>query len=107
MNPNQRLLIVDFGLCNMIPNSNLLFSECGSPCYAAPEMILGKAYDGRKTDAWSCGIILFAMLCGFLPFENEDVSVLYKKITKGEYNIPNNLSRDAKDLIKQILNINP
>ncbi len=63
----------------------MLETACGSPCYAAPEMIAGKKYDGIKIDTWSSGIILFALICGFLPFEDPDTSLLYKKIRKGEF----------------------
>ena len=67
---NNRLIkIIDFGLSNSFQGNLLLKTPCGSPCYAAPEMLLGKKYDGVKIDIWSCGIILYAMVCGFLPFE--------------------------------------
>lgn len=82
-------------------------TACGSPCYAAPEMIAGKKYDGIKIDAWSSGIILFALICGFLPFEDPDTSILYKKIRKGEFEIPNFVSYEASDLIKKCLVKNP
>jgi len=63
------LKIVDFGLSNTYTKGQLLHTPCGSPCYAAPEMIDGKAYSGLMVDIWSTGIILFAMLCGYLPFD--------------------------------------
>ena len=66
---NKLLKIIDFGLSNSFANGMLLKTPCGSPCYAAPEMLLGKKYDGNKIDIWSSGIILYAMICGFLPFE--------------------------------------
>lgn len=62
--------IVDFGLSNTYKEGERLGTPCGSPCYAAPEMIQGERYDGLKIDVWSCGVILFAMLNGFLPFED-------------------------------------
>lgn len=73
----NKIKIVDFGLSNTYTEKNLLETACGSPCYAAPEMIAGKKYDGIKIDAWSSGIILFALICGFLPFEDPDTSILY------------------------------
>jgi 5'-AMP-activated protein kinase catalytic alpha subunit len=83
------LKIIDFGLSNLYNNrSDLLETACGSPCYAAPEMIAGKAYKGLEVDIWSCGIILYAMLCGYLPFEDPDTDKLYKKIIKCDYTIP-------------------
>jgi len=63
-------------------------------------MIAGKEYDGLEVDIWSCGVILYAMICGFLPFEDPDTNKLYSKIIKGEYQIPNDISTDAADLIK-------
>ena len=84
-----------------------LKTACGSPCYAAPEMIAGKDYNPLQVDIWSCGVILYAMICGFLPFEDPDTNKLYSKIMKGEYQIPNDISSDAADLIKNILNIIP
>ncbi len=60
-------------------------TACGSPCYAAPEMIAGLKYNGSKVDIWSSGVILYAMVCGYLPFEDKDTAVLYQKIMQGEY----------------------
>ena len=108
---NINLKIVDFGLSNIYNNKNnqLLKSACGSPSYAAPEMLNGKEYKASKVDIWSSGIVLFAMICGFLPFENEDNDneKLYKKIIDGKFNIPNFVSELGKDLIKRILVTNP
>lgn len=81
----KNIKIVDFGLSNTYVKDELLKTACGSPCYAAPEMIAGKKYDGTKVDTWSCGIILYALICGFLPFEDPDTTQLYKKILKGSF----------------------
>jgi len=86
---------------------DMLLTACGSPCYAAPEMIAGKPYNGLEVDIWSCGIILYAMICGYLPFEDPNTDKLYKKILNGQYKFPNNISEEAKDLISKILNNNP
>jgi len=99
--------IADFGLSNLYPNNELLKTACGSPCYAAPEMLLGKPYNGLNVDIWSCGIILFAMICGYLPFEEKNNELLYKKIIEGRFNIPSFVSEPAKDLMRKILNVNP
>ena len=88
-------------------NENLLNTLCGSPCYAAPEMVLGKKYNGLNIDIWSSGIILFAMVCGYLPFEDDDNEVIYRKIILGKFEIPDRLSNNCKDLINKILEINP
>ena len=67
---NDKILkIIDFGLSNSYRTGQLLQTPCGSPCYASPEMILGKKYSGPLIDIWSVGIILYAMVCGYLPFE--------------------------------------
>ena len=70
-------------------------------------MIAGKKYSGLQVDIWSCGVILFAMLCGYLPFEDPNTSQLYKKILNGDYKIPKFVSNEGKDLIKNILNTYP
>ena len=103
------LKIIDFGLSNYFKNSQvqLLETPCGSPCYASPEMLSGNNYDGFKIDIWATGIILFAMLCGFLPFDDKDNNVLFKKILDCKVNFPNYLSEEAKDLLKKILVTNP
>lgn len=79
----NNIKIVDFGLSNTFTANESLKTACGSPCYAAPEMIAGKKYVGTQVDSWSCGIIMFALICGFLPFEDPDTTELYKKILKG------------------------
>ncbi|OQR93500.1 5'-AMP-activated protein kinase catalytic subunit [Achlya hypogyna] len=99
--------IVDFGLSNTHDDNRLLRTACGSPCYAAPEMIEGKMYVGPKADIWSLGVILFAMVCGFLPFEDNNTSVLYKKILSGQYKTPNYISSLVQDLIRKILETDP
>lgn len=67
---NKNIKIVDFGLSNTYKKNELLKTACGSPCYAAPEMIAGKKYESVCVDIWSSGVILFALLCGYLPFED-------------------------------------
>jgi 5'-AMP-activated protein kinase catalytic alpha subunit len=79
-----------------------LKTACGSPCYAAPEMIAGKRYHGLGSDIWSMGIILYAMTCGYLPFEDPNTSKLYKKILNCDYLIPGFISRlTIKDIRAQ------
>ena len=104
---NLKIKIVDFGLSNIYKNNELLKSQCGSLCFAAPEMISGKKYNGLNADIWSSGVILFSMVSGFLPFQEEDTKLLYQKITNGKYQIPYYISQTAGDLIHKILNINP
>lgn len=73
--------IADFGLSNVVTDGEFLLTSCGSPNYAAPEVIRGLRYTGPEIDVWSCGVILYVMLCGRLPFEDDDVNVLFTKIT--------------------------
>ncbi len=70
-------------------------------------MIAGKKYMGPNVDTWSCGIIMFALICGFLPFEDPDTTKLYKKILRGEFKIPSFVSEEAADLLRKILNTDP
>ena len=99
----------DFGLSTKFEKGKLLEKACGSPLYAAPEMLTGKKYDGTKIDIWSLGISLYAMLCGELPFDDEDNNMknIVYKIKNGKYTLPDNLSPLCKDLIKRILEANP
>ncbi len=99
--------MVDFGLSNIYKDGEKLKTACGSPCYAAPEMIAGKMYHGLRVDIWSCGVIMYALLCGYLPFEDKNTKILYKKILSGEYKLPKFIKSQAKDLMKRILNTDP
>jgi hypothetical protein len=99
--------IVDFGLGNVVKGGRLLKTACGSPCYAAPEMIGGKKYVGPGVDCWSLGVILFALLAGYLPFEDANTARLYEKIMGGEYEVPDCVSEQGKDLIAKLLNTDP
>ena len=103
------LKIIDFGLSNYFQTgqSELLSTPCGSPCYASPEMVAGKKYDGFKIDVWSCGIILYAMLCGYLPFEDPDNEVLFKKILECKLEFPDYVNKLSIDLIEKILVTDP
>ena len=104
---DKGIKLVDFGLSNTFKTEELLNTACGSPCYAAPEMIAGKKYEGTQVDVWSCGVILFALLCGYLPFEDPNTSNLYKKILAADYQLPEFVSEDAADLIDRILTTDP
>lgn len=101
---DKGIKIVDFGLSNTYREGELMKTACGSPCYAAPEMIAGKKYNGTEVDIWSCGVILFALVCGYLPFEDPNTSQLYKKILSADFQTPNYVSDEAKDLFNCILN---
>nr|XP_019955825.1 PREDICTED: maternal embryonic leucine zipper kinase [Paralichthys olivaceus] len=80
---------------------------CGSPAYAAPELIQGKAYIGSEADVWSMGVLLFALLCGYLPFDDENCMVLYRKIMRGKYDNPRWLSPGSVLLLNQMMQVDP
>ena len=105
----KELKIIDFGFSNVCanPNKNLLESACGSPYYAAPEMLSGQNYRAPPVDIWSSGIVLYTMICGYLPFEDEDNNLLYEKIRKGKFVIPKHVSDQARDLLNNILVTDP
>lgn len=107
-NEHKQLKIIDFGLSNnYYEGSSLLSTPCGSPCYAAPEMVLGKKYSGVKVDTWSIGIILFAMTAGYLPFEDKNNDKLFKKIVKCNLEFPSYVSDHCIQTINFILDKNP
>ena len=102
----HNLKIADFGLSNDY-HKGKLSTPCGSPCYAAPEMVTGKKYSGSSVDIWSSGIVLYTMVCGFLPFEDDNQNILFGKIAKGLFSLPSFLSSSCKDLLKKILVTDP
>ena len=101
--------IIDFGLSHEFNGKDLLKTKCGSPSYASPELIAQPFYDGFKSDIWCCGIILYAMLCGYLPFDGDEdkdgKDVLFKNIIEGNLEFPKFISDLAKDLIIRLLNV--
>ena len=107
LDDKNHIKISDFGLSTFFSKNNYLQTACGTPSYAPPEMLEGHEYNGEATDVWSCGIILYAMLCGTLPYSESTEEIIVKKIKTHDYVIPNYLSKDAKDLLNHILIINP
>lgn len=99
--------IADFGLSNMMSDGEFLRTSCGSPNYAAPEVISGRLYAGPEVDIWSCGVILYALLCGTLPFDDEHVPTLFKKIRGGVFYIPEYLNRSIATLLMHMLQVDP
>ncbi|XP_026405587.1 CBL-interacting serine/threonine-protein kinase 23-like isoform X2 [Papaver somniferum] len=90
-----------------LKEDGLLHTTCGTPNYVAPEVVNSKGYDGAKADLWSCGVILFVLMAGYLPFEEANIMELYKKIFKADFTCPPWFSTSAKKLIKKILDPNP
>ncbi|KAJ0976123.1 hypothetical protein J5N97_018088 [Dioscorea zingiberensis] len=107
LDSNGTVKLADFGLSNMMVDGHFLKTTCGSPEYAAPEIISNQLYAGPEVDVWSCGVVLYALLCGRLPFEAENLSYLCSKIKSGIYTLPGHLSIEAKDLISRILVVDP
>nr|XP_043614659.1 CBL-interacting protein kinase 2-like [Erigeron canadensis]XP_043614660.1 CBL-interacting protein kinase 2-like [Erigeron canadensis] len=104
------LKVTDFGLsahasCTRL--DGLLHTTCGTPAYVAPEVISRKGYDGAKADIWSCGVVLFVLLTGQLPFNDSNIIQMYKKISKADYKCPNWVPSEARRLLKRILDPNP
>ncbi|GMH08724.1 hypothetical protein Nepgr_010564 [Nepenthes gracilis] len=102
--------VSDFGLSALpqhFKDDGLLHTTCGSPNYVAPEILANRGYDGAASDIWSCGVILFVILTGYLPFDDRNLAVLYQKIAKGDTQIPKWISPGAKNMIKRILDPNP
>jgi len=107
LDEHKRIKIVDFGLSNVFREGQLLKTACGSPCYAPPEMVAGLSYVPAMCDLWSCGVILFALVCGYLPFEDQNTTQLYKKILAADYQLPNFIGDLVKDLIRGLLTTDP
>lgn len=103
-----RIKIADFGLSkllNTVKNNGLIKTPCGSPCYASPECISGLPYDGRKSDIWSCGVILYALVTGMLPWTKRTQAKLFEQIKKGKYNVPFYISKNCSDLIHRLMTV--
>eukprot|EP00978_Attheya_sp_CCMP212_P006168 scaffold13869_cov69-Attheya_sp.AAC.3 len=107
LDSNLNIKIADFGLSNLMRDGDFLRTSCGSPNYAAPEVISGHLYAGPEVDVWSCGVILYALLCGSLPFDDESIPNLFRKIKSGMYSMPSHLSQLARNLIPRMLEVDP
>ncbi|KAK2358834.1 CBL-interacting protein kinase [Trifolium repens] len=101
------LKVSDFGLSALKKSNDVLNTRCGSPCYVAPEVLMSKGYDGAAADVWSCGVILFELLAGFLPFDDQNLTSLYHKICKAEYICAPWFTISQKKLIAKILEPRP
>lgn len=97
--------ISDFGLSRFLDSNGLVDTPCGSPCYASPECISGKSYDGITTDVWSSGVILYAMLTGQLPWTKRNQTQLFQQIKKGEFTIPSFLSPECTDFLQKLMTV--
>lgn len=104
---NKTIKIADFGMAALELPNKLLETSCGSPHYASPEIVMGKPYHGGPSDVWSCGVILFALLTGHLPFNDDNIRKLLMKVQSGKFQLPQMLSPEAQDLISKILVVDP
>ncbi|NP_001306622.1 CBL-interacting serine/threonine-protein kinase 14 [Nelumbo nucifera] len=110
LDDHGNLKVSDFGLSavtNQIQMDGLLHTICGTPAYVAPEILAKKGYDGAKVDIWSCGIILYILNAGYLPFNDPSLMVMYRKIYKGEFRCPKWMSSDLRRLLACLLDTNP
>uniref|UniRef100_A0A5B7A2G5 non-specific serine/threonine protein kinase n=2 Tax=Davidia involucrata TaxID=16924 RepID=A0A5B7A2G5_DAVIN len=110
LDENENLKVSDFGLSALTESKHqdgLLHTTCGTPAYVAPEVINRKGYDGAKADIWSCGVILFVLLAGYLPFQDSNLMEMYRKIGKAEFKCPNWFPAVVRRLLSRILDPNP
>ncbi|KAL8027018.1 hypothetical protein ABFX02_14G068000 [Erythranthe guttata] len=110
LDENGDLKVSDFGLSALtdhVRGDGLLHTLCGTPAYVAPEILAKRGYDGAKVDVWSCGVVLFVLTAGYLPFNDPNLMSMYKKIYKGEFRIPKWMSPDLKRFLTRILDTNP
>lgn len=110
LDDNGNLKVSDFGLSavtEQIRADGMLHTLCGTPAYVAPEILSKKGYDGAKVDVWSCGVILFVMNAGYLPFNDPNLMAMYRKIYNGEFRCPKWMSSDMKRFISRLLETNP
>ncbi|TKY65699.1 CBL-interacting serine/threonine-protein kinase 11 [Spatholobus suberectus] len=107
---NGNLKVSDFGLSavtGQIRPDGLLHTVCGTPTHVAPEILARRGYDGAKVDLWSCGVVLFALTAGYLPFNDYNITVLYRKIYRGQFRFPKWMSHDLRLLLSRLLDTNP
>lgn len=110
LDDDGNLKVTDFGLsafAEHLRQDGLLHTTCGTPAYVAPEVIGKKGYDGAKADIWSCGVILFVLLAGYLPFQDDNLVAMYRKIYKGDFKCPQWFSTESRRLITKLLDPNP
>jgi len=110
LDENENLKVSDFGLSAFTESKRpdgLLHTTCGTPAYVAPEVIKRKGYDGSKADIWSCGVVLFVLLAGYVPFNDSNLIEMYKKISKAEFKCPNWFPKNVKKLLCKMLDPNP
>uniref|UniRef100_A0A669DGW2 Si:dkey-16p21.7 n=1 Tax=Oreochromis niloticus TaxID=8128 RepID=A0A669DGW2_ORENI len=106
LDEKNNIRIADFGMASLQVGDSLLETSCGSPHYACPEVIRGEKYDGRRADVWSCGVILFALLVGALPFDHDNLRQLLEKVKSGVFHMPHFIPPDCQALLKGMIEVN-
>ncbi|XP_020894639.1 serine/threonine-protein kinase BRSK2 isoform X2 [Exaiptasia diaphana] len=102
----MNIKVADFGMASLQAGDNaMLETSCGSPHYACPEVIRGEKYDGRRADTWSCGVILYALLVGALPFDDDNLKGLLEKVKRGVFSIPSFVPSDLKELLRGMIEV--
>ncbi|XP_078004819.1 serine/threonine-protein kinase BRSK2 isoform X10 [Phascolarctos cinereus] len=105
LDERNNIRIADFGMASLQVGDSLLETSCGSPHYACPEVIRGEKYDGRKADVWSCGVILFALLVGALPFDDDNLRQLLEKVKRGVFHMPHFIPPDCQNLLRGMIEV--
>lgn len=99
--------IADFGVSKTVKRGEVMFEQSGTPAYIAPEIIKNEGYKGFKADLWSAGVVLFALLFGTVPFKANNMKDLHQQILQARYNMKEDISEDAKSLIRGLLTTDP
>ncbi|KAI6187771.1 Protein kinase domain-containing protein [Aphelenchoides besseyi] len=107
LDERNNIKVADFGMASLQVEGSMLETSCGSPHYACPEVIRGEKYDGRKADVWSCGVILYALLVGALPFDDDNLRNLLEKVKKGVFHIPHFVPADCQSLLRAMIEVDP
>ncbi|CAM4703914.1 unnamed protein product [Caretta caretta] len=107
LDEKNNIRIADFGMASLQVGASLLETSCGSPHYACPEVIKGEKYDGRRADMWSCGVILFALLVGALPFDDDNLRQLLEKVKRGVFHMPHFIPPDCQSLLRGMIEVEP
>jgi len=107
LDDKNNIKVADFGMASLQPQGSMLETSCGSPHYACPEVIRGEKYDGTRADVWSCGVILYALLVGALPFDDDNLRQLLEKVKRGVFHIPHFVPPDCQNLLRGMIEVSP
>ena len=107
LDQQMNIKIADFGMASCQRSGSMLKTSCGSPHYASPEIIKGALYDGACADIWSCGVILYALVSGNLPFDDDNIRRLLNKVKAGAFQMPRDVSHNVRDLLSRMMTVDP